>query len=131
MARKAQGDLEEPLEEPLEEDVGSLEGDFNSDFVHDLKVGRIADMLMNILPAAIIYQSTSIQMSEHSVQIGRHQFEKWHQIVSIVLHFPSIKSNWPAASLSLKRKLQKTSDSIVKCGFTSKPLSHSLYLLIR
>jgi len=46
LAWEAQGDLEEPLEDALEDDVGSLEGDFNSDFVHDLKVGRIADMLM-------------------------------------------------------------------------------------
>jgi hypothetical protein len=44
---KAQGDLEEPLEEALEEDAWSLEGDFNSDFVHDLKVGTVADMLIN------------------------------------------------------------------------------------
>ena len=41
----AQGDLEDPLEEALEEEVGSLEGDFNSDFVHDLKVGKIEDIL--------------------------------------------------------------------------------------
>ena len=46
LAWEAQGDLEEPLEDALEDDVGSLEGDFNSDFVHDLKVGRIAHMLI-------------------------------------------------------------------------------------
>ena len=45
LAWEAQGDLEEPLEDALEDDVGSLEGDFNSVFVHDLKVGRIAEML--------------------------------------------------------------------------------------
>ena len=63
---KAQGDLEEPLEEALEEDVGSLEGDFNSDFVHDLEVGKIANML--ILTAVFSFLLLNFQIHFYTDQ---------------------------------------------------------------
>ena len=82
---------------------------------------------------AIIYKFTSIQMSEHCVQIGGQPFlPSGSEITSDCLNCawsPIKKSNCPAASLKIQ--FPKTSGSIVMCGFTSHFHTNSLYMSTR